>query len=418
LKKTKLIFYAPILEYPPAGGPQLSVINAIKVLSRISDLHIITCVANQYHSTPETQSFFSEIGCKLKYTPSSSLYFRNRFFERVLRISRRVFSPIFAAFDRRYIFKYAIANDIDVFWVDRVVEHSMSIFRAIKSDFPNGILVGDTEAVHSRFILRELPLIHNPIRKLIVSTLGRLAVSKEKELVKKADIVTAVSDIDVEYFFNLRYRKAQIMKFSNVVDFEDFRKVYQPTIQIEKKSVLLLGSFGHVNSPMDRAAKWLAEEIMPIVIREVPTVHLYVIGRNAQFTQKHLNCKNITVVGQVYSVVPYLQKAVLTIVPLRYESGTRFKIIESGAASVACVSTTLGAEGLDLIDNAEILIADSAEDFARAMINVLQDDLLANQLGKNLHNAIMAKYSIQAQTIEGENILIKINEFQYGKNNG
>jgi len=409
-KQVKLIFYAPILEYPPAGGPQLSVINAIKVLSNISDLHIITCVAKEKHMSTEIQAFFRKCGCKVNYTPSSLLYFENPNLERALRILRRIFSSLFAIIDSRYIYKYSITNEIDIFWIDRVIEHSFSIFKSIRYKFPDKLVVGDTEAVHSRFILRELPIVKNPLRRLFIKIRGKLAVANEIELVKKADAVTAVSDIDVEYFSTFTDEKSKILKFSNVIDLDDFKDIYEPSVEIEKKSALLLGSFGHPNSPMDRAARWLAQEIMPLVTNEIPNVHLYIIGRNSQITQKSLNSKNITVVGQVKSVVPYLQKAMVTLVPLRFESGTRFKIIESGAASVACVSTTLGAEGLDLVINEDILIADNTKDFADAMIKVLKDDTLALKLGNNLNNCIKNKYSIQSQIIEGKKILNYINK--------
>lgn len=403
--KPKVIFYAPILEYPPAGGPQISVANAIKVLSRISELHIITVVPAQKHDYPEVREFLSRHTDHLTYAPSSILYSKNPTIERAIRIFRRLCSPLIATVDSRFISQYVRKNAVDVIWIDRVIEHSFSLFKSLRRKFPKLPIVGDTEAVHSRFILRELPFIKNPIRKLWIYSKGKKAEFQERELVDKADVVTAVSDIDVSFYKSISKSETKVLKFSNVIDLADFEEEYLPKIELNQPSALLLGSFGHANSPMDRAAKWLADEIMPIVWAKVPSAHLYIIGRNSQITLAKLNSENITVVGQVNSVVPYLQQATITLVPLRFESGTRFKIIESGAASVACVSTTLGAEGLAVTPGDNILIGDTTFDFANAMISLLSNPDVAKIMGSKLHECISKNYSIETQTIEGKEIL-------------
>jgi glycosyltransferase involved in cell wall biosynthesis len=88
-----------------------------------------------------------------------------------------------------------------------------------------------------------------------------------------------------------------------------------------------------------------------------------------------------------------------------YESGTRFKIIESGAASIPCISTSLGAEGLDINDGKDIIIANNAIDFANAIIEVINNKDLANTLAHELHNLIQEKYSLNKQTQEARDII-------------
>ena len=123
---------------------------------------------------------------------------------------------------------------------------------------------------------------------------------------------------------------------------------------------------------MDRVADWCCKVIFPIVWQSVPDAKLYIIGRNSELSQKHNETNNVEVVGRVTSMRPWLERAKLTVVPLSHESGTRFKIVESGAAGVPCVSTTLGAEGIDITMEKDILIADTAEAFAESIISVLK----------------------------------------------
>lgn len=409
-KKTKVLFFAPILEYPPAGGPQLSVVNAVKVLNRISELHVVTTVHQDRMGSAGAVEFFRSHCHTLIHSPTSRWASKHQVVDKLLRRSRRLLAPAFAWFDVRCMLQHARREGIEVFWVDRVLEHAYAVFRLLRSKRPEAAVVGDTEAVYSLFLLRELPMVKNPLRWLVIWLRGKKTQMEEKSLVVKADVVTAVSDIDAEFFRQLGEDPKKIMRFSNVVDLEEYRDIVPLCPPLPKPCALLLGSFGHVNSPMDRAARWVAKDIMPIVWKAVPEAHLFIIGRNSQNTQAELNGERITVVGQVPSVLPYLQQAALTLVPLRFESGTRFKIVESGAAAVACVSTTLGAEGLDVRHGENILIADETASFAAAMISVFSSQELQQKLGSNLHELVRRNYSLQKQTQEGEMILERLRD--------
>ena len=409
-KKTKVLFFAPILKYPPLGGPQLSVVNAVKVLNRISELHIVTTVPQGRMGSAEAVEFFRRNCHTLIHSPTSRWASNNSFVDRLLRQSRRLLAPILAWFDVSCIIQHARREGIEIFWIDRVIEHAYAVFRMLRRKRSDAVVVGDTEAVYSLFLLRELPMVKNPLRWLVIWLRGQKTKMEEKSLVAKADVVTAVSDIDANFFRQLGSEPGKVMRFSNVVDIEDFRSIVPSNLQLRKPCALLLGSFGHFNSPMDRAARWVAQDIMPIVWKVLPEAHLYIIGRNSQITQSDLISERITVVGQVPTVLPYLQQAAMTVVPLKFESGTRFKIVESGAAAVACVSTTLGAEGLDVKHGENILIADETECFAAAMISVLSSPELQKRLGLNLHELVSRKYSLEQQIKEGEMILQKLKE--------
>ena len=386
----------------------MSVVNAVKVLNRISELHIVTTVPQDRMGSAEAVEFFRRHCHTLIHSPTSRWASRHRLVDKLLRRSRRLLAPVLAWFDVRCMLQHARREGIEIFWVDRVLEHAYAVFLLLRRKRPKAAVVGDTEAVYSLFLLRELPMVKNPLRWLVIWMRGMKTQMEEKSLVLKADVVTAVSDIDAEFFRRLGGGPGKVMRFSNVVDLEEYRDIVPPAPVLQKRCALLLGSFGHVNSPMDRAARWVAEDIMPIVWKEVPEAHLYIIGRNSQITQAELNGDRITVVGQVPSVLPYLQQAALTLVPLRFESGTRFKIVESGAAAVACVSTTLGAEGLDVKHGENILIADETESFAAAMISVLSSTELQQKFGSNLHELVRRNYSLQKQTEEGEMILERL----------
>ena len=91
---------------------------------------------------------------------------------------------------------------------------------------------------------------------------------------------------------------------------------------------------------------------------------------------------------------PYYEKAALIVVPLLNGGGTRIKILEAMAFGKAVISTTVGAEGLDVDSGRHILIADQADDFAEQCIRLLQNKELRNEIASNGYRLVKEKYDI------------------------
>jgi glycosyltransferase involved in cell wall biosynthesis len=135
--------------------------------------------------------------------------------------------------------------------------------------------------------------------------------------------------------------------------------------------VLLQGSFDY--PPNIDAAQWLVTDIAPRIRAAVPEAEVRLVGRpGTNVTQLH-QPGVVTVVGEVPSMEEELARASVAVVPVRYGSGTRVKILESFAHRVPVVSTTLGAEGLEAEDGVHLLVADDPEEFAAATVGVLGD---------------------------------------------
>ena len=114
---------------------------------------------------------------------------------------------------------------------------------------------------------------------------------------------------------------------------------------------------------------------------------------------------NITVVGKLKSVLPYLSQAEVVVVPLRYESGTRYKILEAGVLGRPVVSTVLGAEGLEVEHRKNILITDNPLIFANYIIKLCKDEIYATNLGSKLKETVIKNYDINALIRQGKKIL-------------
>ena len=111
---------------------------------------------------------------------------------------------------------------------------------------------------------------------------------------------------------------------------------------------------------------------------------LTVVGRNPTTRVRALaeGRSDITVTGTVPDVRPFLESASVVVVPLRIGGGTRIKIYEAMGMERAVVSTTIGAEGLDVVDGEHILLADDPQSFADAVIGLLHAPERAEQVGR------------------------------------
>jgi glycosyltransferase involved in cell wall biosynthesis len=113
------------------------------------------------------------------------------------------------------------------------------------------------------------------------------------------------------------------------------------------------------------------ERILPVILERRPDVHLSIVGRSPVPEIQALASEHVTVTGGVPDVRPWLARASALVVPLLIGGGTRLKIVEAMAMDCPVVSTTVGAEGLGLQHREHLLLADGTEDFARAVLELL-----------------------------------------------
>jgi len=139
------------------------------------------------------------------------------------------------------------------------------------------------------------------------------------------------------------------------------------------RRLLLVGSMFY--RPNADAALYLVRDILPRIRRQIPDVHLFIVGSGPPRRVRRLGEGNahVTVTGYVDSVRPYHEQCCLSLVPLRAGSGVRIKILESLTLGRPVVSTSLGWEGLHLTPGQHLLVADTAAEFAAQTWRLLND---------------------------------------------
>jgi polysaccharide biosynthesis protein PslH len=405
-KRSTILFVTPVLEHPAAGGPQLRIENTIKALSRVCELDIISGSTLTVGDAGKQAREFYQHYChefrilpRLTYPISS-----NRYLRKLQRIAKRLWSVYQSDLvnDASFILDHVDHRNVDVVWFG-YGNISYPLIKRIKKLRPGLKVVCDTDSVWSRFILRELPYVTEPKRKQILQA-GRKKEAEERAWVNLCDVTTAVSEVDAEYYRGLAMDGKCVHLFSNVIDPTTYLDVPPPAKNVRSPSIYLAGTFWP-SSPMENAARWIIEEVLPLVRQSVPETHFFIVGKDSDRVLGDITDPKITVTGKLPSVLSYLCHVDVALVPLKFESGTRFKILEAGACKIPLVSTTLGAEGIPVIDGEHILIADEPKDFANAIVRLLNNKDLANRLALNCHNLVNEHFSVEFLAEEAKRIL-------------
>jgi glycosyltransferase involved in cell wall biosynthesis len=399
----KVLYTSPVMEHPAAGGPQLRVENSVKALSRVAELHLLSRDPGAGEIRERSADFFRRCGRSFALAPRlEHAEPSTRLARRIVRAGRRLLDSD-AREDARAVLELVDRNGIEVVWCG-YGNISFPMMRRIKALRPQLPVVCDTDSVWSRFVLRELPYAQGP-RKRRIARAGRAKQREERAWVEMCDVTTAVSDVDAEYYRGIAGDPGRVHVFPNVIDVDTYRSPPPKPDGFRSPCIYLAGTFGYFHSPMDTAARWVLEKVLPILLRTRPDLHFYLVGNNSDKGFGHLNGRNFTATGRLESVLPYLCHADVALVPLQFESGTRFKILEAGACRTPLVSTTLGAEGLPVEDGRHLLIADEPEAFAKAINRLLDDRSLAAALARNCHRLVCERFAVQALMRDAERIL-------------
>lgn len=280
---------------------------------------------------------------------------------------------------------------IFVFWY--TAEVYLPIFRTLS---PNTRLVIDSIDLHFLRAAREkFSYLSNPSNDIIENKLDSVyadEMHRELNIYAAADGVLAVSHKEADIINNFLASP----QHSFMVPLME--KIPPSTIGFEdRKGILFIANIRH--SPNREALAFLCKKIMPLINAATQEEHpLYLVGNglNQDVVEYGKELVNVRIVGWVPTLLPYLHKARITVVPLLNGAGTKTKLIQALTAGTPSVTTDIGAEGLNLTDHQEVLISNKPEEFARNMDTLLSDKELWLKLAKQGRQHIALTHSLEA----------------------
>jgi sugar transferase (PEP-CTERM/EpsH1 system associated) len=216
------------------------------------------------------------------------------------------------------------------------------------------------------------------VKRALFQSQWRKMVRYERDACRRFDAVAAVSELDRDTMRD-EYGLDRVLDVPTGVDYDYFRPLGGEPSPSE---IVFTGSMDWM--PNEDGIVWFVENVLPIVAREVPDARLTIVGRNPTPRVSALAeaDQRVTVTGRVDDIRPYVDRAAAFVVPLRVGGGTRLKIYEAMAMAKPVVSTAIGAEGLPLENGRDLLVADDPADLAGAVVRVLSDRELAEQIGE------------------------------------
>jgi glycosyltransferase involved in cell wall biosynthesis/GT2 family glycosyltransferase len=211
---------------------------------------------------------------------------------------------------------------------------------------------------------------------------------RERAVYGAADGLIAVSDDDASALADLA-PGVPVHVVSTVHDIE--RAVDGPA---GRDGVIFVANFTH--TPNVDGVLWFVERAWPLVLAECEDAHLWIVGTEPPEAVRALAGERVTVTGWVAEVEPFLDRARVTVAPLRYGAGVKGKIGQAIARGVPVVTTTIGAEGMGLVDGQDALIADEPAPFAAAVVRLLREDRLWVSLAECAQGRLEAHFGSAA----------------------
>jgi sugar transferase (PEP-CTERM/EpsH1 system associated) len=231
----------------------------------------------------------------------------------------------------------------------------------------------------------------HPLKRLAYGLVAARLARYERRILRDFDLVLACSETDRRVFEKVA-PGLRVVTVPNTVDIELFRPVLS---RPAGRTVVFTGTLWY--EPNADAARWLAEKIFPLVLKEAADATLLIVGDDPPAAVRALGRRpGVRVVGPVEDIRPWLERAAAYVAPVRMGSGTRQKLLDAMALGLPVVTTRKGCEGLDVADGEHLLLAETPEEFRDRILDLLRDEVLWTRLGAGGRRLIEEKYSRRA----------------------
>jgi len=295
----------------------------------------------------------------------------------------------------------ARANAFGVFPLEEVLRNQVPDFLVISSQL-NPIALEIAPVPSSTcVILFQHDVESERIERIARSETGfrRVAMSLEAgrarvfeaDSLARMDGVIAVTDRDAATLvgqFGVEPERILVLGNGADIGYFDFRRRRRGT----RPRVVFVGSLAY--RPNEQAAHRLLGRIMPIVWHHLPDCECWIVGQGAsrklQARGRHSRCR---VTGWVGDVRPILEEASVACVPLVSGSGTKLKVLEAMSSGLPLVTTSVGAEGIDIEDGEHALIRETDVEIADGIVLLIADAELAGNLASSARSLVEARYS-------------------------
>ncbi len=391
----QVLFVTPYLPSPPRFGGQMrlhGLISGVAARHEVSVLSLVDVNEDQVESVRETEAY-----CRRVLTVPNRRYAAGGASKRLLQLG-----SLFSSHSYEWLvhheasFEAALDQAIEAERYD-VVNFEFTHMAAYRAGHRgrgrlDPAFVLDEHNIEYDLLRQTARAGSDAVRRVYNAVDWRKVRSEELRTWAGLDGCTLTSERDQAMLLaDAPHTRTAVVP--NGVDVEFF-KPPQPPPPRSPETLLFFGAIDYF--PNTDGLRFFLGEVWPKLRSRVPRVKLSIVGRRPPAEIVAHRGPDVQITGAVEDVRPHLARAAVVIVPLRLGGGTRLKILEAMAMGKAVVSTTVGAEGLGVVPERDLLIADDAEGFAAQIRRLLDDPGLAASLGASARALVVERYGWQA----------------------
>jgi polysaccharide biosynthesis protein PslH len=356
------------LGYPAWGGNWIRTLNLMLPLAGRHDITYICRGAQDHRAVEVARDFYEKHG--ITFVVSRDFARPNRGIRFYSRLAANLASslPYSVAAHRSRSVRRAIRHIADTEDIDIWQFEAVSYLDAIPAGASATVLMAHN--VESLIWQRLGAAEQNRLKRWYISEQCRKYERFERGMFNRATRVVAVSEEDAALMRD-RFGITEPVVVDNGVDVERYAALAHER-RPSAGQILFLGSLDW--RPNVDAVEYLLDSIMPRIWSEEPNSRLCIVGRQPTPSLVRRACAEgrVELHADVPDVRPYLASSAVMAVPLRIGGGSRLKILEAAAAGLPVVSTSIGAEGLALNADRDLLIADDADGLADGLLQCLR----------------------------------------------
>jgi polysaccharide biosynthesis protein PslH len=379
----RILIVTPSIPYPPNWGFGIRVYQIVRELSR---RHTVSVVC---YSRPGEEDKIAALQavCHSVHTVQNPLADRRakRRAQLTAMVGRTSFqtASLRTAAMQRLVTSLVTAEHFDLVQF----ESSQMCSLKLPADVP---WIVDEHNLEYELLQRMGRTERSPIRKLFNWVEHRKFKREEMSSWERADACVVTSEREARVVVQHVPHKP-IHVAANGVDIEFFAPCDDPADTVDPDEMVFTGLLSY--RPNADAVTYFVKQVLPLIVARRPRARFTVVGLDAPAEVTRLAGPNVDIVGAVPDVRPYVRRAAMFVVPLRMGSGTRLKILEGLAAAKGVVSTTVGCEGINVVADEHLLVADTAAALADAVVALQTDPARAAELGAAGRRLVEDHYS-------------------------
>jgi glycosyltransferase involved in cell wall biosynthesis len=378
----KILLLTQVLPYPPDSGPKVKTWNVIKYLSLHHDVTLVSFVrGDQQHDIEVLKKYCREV---------HTVEMDRSIIKDGMALVRSMVTglPWLIARDRRsamvtLIRSITTEQAFDVVHADQLnmAQYAAAVERGIK-------VIDEHNALWLLYRRMAGTMPSGP-RKWLLNRDWRLLRTYEGQICRDFDSVLTVSEVDRDALMEVAGEKLNFTVIPIAVDTDEVAPVERA---VDANRIVHIGTMFW--PPNVDGILWFTREVLPIIRAVKPEVGFDIIGAKPPQEILYLGEVDplINVTGYVEDTTPYQEKTGVLIVPVRAGGGMRVKILNALSQALPMVTTTIGCEGIAVEHGKHLLIADTPQEFAEAVIRLLDDRDAGQRLAQNGRLLIQEQY--------------------------